>query len=500
MTADSKAVVPAEDQSPAQLWVDPSTTSRGRRYAIVALFLIVAALLCQSASVRVGDGSEYMAMAHAFATGHDPVLSPSEMTQDLAFRNGLGQSFANIVLIIKPLQNSHGGQNFPHFWMYSLLASPGVFIAMAIHIHPNWGFAALNTLLFLLVGWLAFRRLGAALTILLLLSPIIWWLDKAHTEMFTFSLIAITFLLLEKQPWWSILCLGLASTQNPPIALLIPIVVVTAVIRDRDRMRMKRLWGAIAAAGFLSLLHPLFYENQLGVITPQVKLGVVSFHIPSMARLLAPVFDLNIGLFPRFPMLGIALVIATIVIIRKGWKNLLSLELGAALVTAIVLLISFGQTAQIQSGGTPGIARYALWLIPLLIPLFAIARKLDLRHLTVFVFPVAIVSALLAFATYAPVHVERYLTPSRIAAFVWNHFPQFDNPVAVIFFERIAHREDSPKPIGTPTCSKILLVGGLGPPTCPIPQPTPKKCSTTPITYCYANRIGNEYEFSDAPP
>ena len=63
----------------AASWDDFVATSQGRRYVLVAFILMIVALLSE-APQSVGDGAEYMAMAHAFATGHSPALSPTQLS------------------------------------------------------------------------------------------------------------------------------------------------------------------------------------------------------------------------------------------------------------------------------------------------------------------------------------------------------------------------------------------------------------------------------------
>jgi hypothetical protein len=53
-------------------------------------------------------------------------------------------------------------------------------------------------------------------------------IDKAHTEVFTFALPTIAFALMRERPWWSMVAAGAASTQNPPIAILVLIVFLAA--------------------------------------------------------------------------------------------------------------------------------------------------------------------------------------------------------------------------------------------------------------------------------
>ena len=340
-------------------------------------------------------------MAYAISTGHSPALSPAEWNATSNFFDSFGaaSTFPSSLRKYPVLQNAAHGQNFQHFWMYSALAAPGLALARLLGLNANWGFVLVNLLLYLLAAWLALRRLGLAGTWFLFLSPVIWWLDKAVTEAYTFSLLSIAFLLLEEAPWWSLLCLGFAADQNPPIALVIPIVFIAALLRDRSRLRNRKMWIGTAGAVLIAIVHPIFYETQLGVITPQ-SLTTVHWQIPSLAIVLAPITDLNIGLLVDFPLFIVGLVVATGLVLRRRWRDLVTPEAGAAIVAAVIFLLSFAEGTQVNSGGTPSLDRYDLWLVPLLIPVLLICFRQDPQRMFRWFMPVAVLSSVLSLAAY----------------------------------------------------------------------------------------------------
>ncbi len=491
-------------------WLDlksPAQDRRSRCIALAVLMAIVFFLISQSPARRVGDGAEYMGMAYAISTGHSPALSPTEWTATSNFLNSFNaaSTFPGSLQKYPEFLNAAHGQNFAHFWMYSALAAPGVALSRLLGLNANWSFVLVNLPLYLLAAWLALRKLGLAGTWFLFLSPIIWWLDKAVTETFTFSLLSIAFLLLEEAPWWSLVCLGFAADQNPPIALVIPIVFIAALLRDRSRLRNRKMWIGTVAAVLIAILHPIFYETQLGVITPE-SLTTVHWQIPSLAIVLAPITDLNMGLLVDFPLFIVGLVIATGLVVRRRWRDVVTPETGAAIAAAIIFLLSFAQNTQINTGGTPSLNRYDLWLIPLLIPVLLICFRQDPRRMFRWFMPVAVLSSVLSFAAYQPSKPENPAgtIPSRLASYVWAHYPDLDNPVPGVFFAREAHSGvETISPVGTPTCSKVLLVDGDSTPACPLGRLPPGACMRTSTTLCYANaqrpqvasRTGRGYSF-----
>jgi len=284
---------------------------------------------------------------------------------------------------------------------------------------------------------------------------------------------------------------------------------VAALLRDRSRLRDKRMWVGTAGAVLIAILHPVFFETQLGAITPE-SLTTVHWQIPSLAIVLAPLTDLNMGLLVNFPMFIVGLVIAVGLIARRRWRDIMTPEIGAAAAAAIVFLTSFAQNTQVNSGGTPSLNRYDLWLIPLLVPALVICYRQDPRRMFRWFLPIAVISSLLSIATYQPSKPEAWLTPSSLASYVWAHDPSLDDPIPGVFFDREAHSGSAIAPVGTPTCSKVLLVDGDTPKACPIRQLPPIGCMRTSTSICYANssepqrdiRTGHGYSFSiwSGPP
>ena len=489
----------------------PAKSLRSRCIALAVLAAFVGLLISQSSVRRVGDGVEYMGMAYAISTGHSPALSPDEFQATKHFVDSFDAAsrFPGALVVDRQYQNSAHGQDFAHFWMYSALAAPGVALARLVGLNANWSFVLVNLVLYLLAAWLALRRLGLAGTWFLFLSPVIWWLDKSVTESFTFSLLSIAFLVLEEAPWWSLVCLAFAADQNPPIALMIPVVIVAALVRDRSRLRDRRMWVGTTAAVVIAILHPIFFETQLGAITPE-SLTTVHWQIPSLAIVLAPLTDLNMGLLVNFPMFIIGLVVVVGLIVRHRRRDIMTPEIGTAVVVAVILLASFAQNTQLNSGGTPSLNRYDLWLIPLLVPALLICYRQDPGRMFRWFLPIAVISSLLSIAAYQPSRPEVWLTPSSLASYVWAHDPGLDDPIPGVFFDREAHMGSAIAPVGTPTCSKVLLVDGDTPKACPIRQLPPIGCMRTSTSICYANssrpqhdlRTGHGYSFSiwSGPP
>jgi hypothetical protein len=476
---------------------EPAGATRGPFLAIVLVVLL--ALIAGSFPRRVGDGAEYLAMALRLADGKRPSLSDDELAAMQAYFVQLDTGFADANSTLAPpgLVGADGRHDFPHFWFYPALAAPGVALALRAGVHPNYGFVAVNVLAALAAAWVVTGRIGWPATLLLFVGPIVWWIDKAHTEVFTVALLSIGLAVAREQPWWAMLAFATAATQNQPIALAVPLVALGATIGHPQLWRDRRLWMGATAAACVLVIHPLYYWLRLGVLEPQTLVHGTDPHPPTVAQMAAFAVDPNVGLLPNFPLFGPVLAAATIVVARRDRRALLTPSIVVATCLAFGFLAAFAQTTNVNSGATPGPARYGMWLVPLAIPLLGEASRVGGARWHRMLGAVSVGSALWALVAYAPALRESYVTPTRLAAFLWEQHPAWSDPLPEIFAERLLHREvnDALEPAATPTCSKVLIVGGAWPSSCPKPD-IPVRCRGA-RSRCYANRRARGgYRFS----
>ncbi|MBZ5556724.1 MAG: hypothetical protein LAO77_05555 [Acidobacteriia bacterium] len=470
--------------------VSPRLRQRG--LFLGALLALLIALVVQSAPRVMGDGGEYLAMALNFARGAAPSLSPDDLRQ----ASEVMPADASRRLVLPEYVGGDGRQDLPHFWLYSLIAAPFVRVATTLGGSPLLGFATINVLLLLCAASVLRKRVSAATALFVAAGPILWWVDKAHTEVFTFSLLTIAVVLLRTAPWWSAVALGAAATQNPPlgIAMLIVVAYALASVGWTDR----RVWLGAAGGAAIASLHPLYYVVRLNRWSA-LNEGVDQ-HWPSLREFLTVPFDPNLGMFVHDPFLTAAIVITIAVVVldaRSPLRRVLHGGRGVLALIAMLFLFSFTQTTNVNSGGTPGPSRYGVWLLPLAIPVLeaAPAAAVWLRVL-------AAASVVWCTVEFAPRHAELYLTPTPFASTLWRDLPDVDNPLAEVFAERVSRIEPSPAPpIATAGCEKILLMGSGD------TAPWPSQCGTAEIppvcrsagALCYANRSGSSYDFTRAP-
>jgi hypothetical protein len=420
----------------------------GDLVATYCALLIV--LMLMSVPRQTGDGQEYLAMAADFARLEWP---PAEESR--------------------------------HFWLYPLLAAPLSAITEFLHFGPEPGFALFNLLLLASAFAVVVREFGRAAALLTFVAPILWWIDKVHTEVFMFSLLAVAVATLRDRPWWALMALGGAAAQNPAIGPLIP-AAVAVTIAFGPRWRDRRFQIACLGSAALTLSHPAYFMSSIGRPVPLLDAGRPIW--PTLSELGAVIADLNIGLVPNFPALmpcvGIALG-------SRGsrWRPGGN-EIFAAFAAA-VLSFGFAQTTNFNHGGTIGLSRYGLWLIPLAMPALRYtseARPAFKRA----IHGLVAVSALASVVWFHPAWREQSTSPSWIASAVWSRLPDWTRPLPEIFVERLQGAEFPWwLPVATGDCSKALLKGQgdaatMWPASCS-PVPVPAGC-VRPGALCYANR------------
>jgi len=419
----------------------------------------------------IGDGREYLALAENLSR-----LQGTSFSSEQAGRWNIED---------RRLLAWDGRQEVAHFWFYSALAVPFGWLARLAHLRLETAFVILNLLLLGIALVLGLRRLSYPASLFLFASPIWWWVDKVQIEVFTFSLLTYAFLLFPERPGWSMLCSGIAATQNPPVGLLIPIFAWLG----RTRSGLVRVLACGAVATAIASLHPLYYLRRLSRWTPLVAPS--DWRLPGIEALGAVLWDPNIGMLVQFPC-ALVVVFLGLSVSRLDWRQAFDRRGAMAALLAVPLfLFAFGQAVNLNHGGTPGMSRYALWLIPLIIPLLRapalrVGRRRDLMAV------VAIVSAGWSAAFFRPGLPEQYLHP-RLASFLWDRYPTLHNPLPEIFAERLRHREPVNTLAATPSCSKALLLGGQWPTPCS-PQAIPSACAQ-PGALCYANRASSGYHF-----
>lgn len=463
---------------------------------IVALGLAVC-LIAAAPPGLPGDGGEYFALSLNFAHLRGPAIShrymPGYMQELGAAQPGL-ENFDPSPFMRRA---KDGRLDFLHFWFYSFLATPGIWLMWLVGAPPVYAFSILNIGLLLLALRLALPRIGGAACVLLFASPIIWWINKAHTEPYTFALIAIALLLFRERPWWALVAAGAATLQNPVAGVLLALLLLASATSGRRFFRDRR-WLAGALAGILLASVHVFYF-WLRYRTPSLLIDTTRQGTPALAEIVVPVFDPAVGLLANFPALAIVGVAALIVVLRRRPRELLSTDMLVSVAAALLFLVGFARNTNYHHGGTPSVSRYALWLIPLAIPLLRAARAAESVAWIRGLWAVSIASAVVTVFVFHPAVPDNGRVPTLAAKYMWTKHPTWYNSLPQVFAETILHTEGIQVPVETPGCEKILIGSSQKEGTWPIPcypEPVPERCVGR---YCYANLVDRHYVFVRAP-
>ena len=236
-------------------------------------------------------------MAWNLSMGRPPALSEEDLGQ--AESRLLPPRIDGYHLVAPELRGADGLQDFYHFWAYSLFAAPFVRMTAALGLPVLSAFTFLNCLLLLSAAFVLITRCGPRVTLLILGGPILWWIDKAHTEVYTVAWLVVAVALLKTRAGIALLALGLVVLQTS--ALAVALVSSWIWLLRRDRLRESGARAGLLVALLLLAIGPVYYSWHIRHPSPQS--WTVLPHWPSLAELSAVLVDPDLGLAFAWPSL-----------------------------------------------------------------------------------------------------------------------------------------------------------------------------------------------------
>ncbi len=430
---------------------------------------------------RVGDGSEYYALFYAWYETHRPWMSAvsfdayaqlhdSNRIVGLFPRESLEEAFPALKVGLT--------SDFNHFWFYSFLAAEIARVAAVLSapIMPHSAFLLLHLCLLTFaaaVGIYVHRWQGLiAFSIMTIGSPMLWFFDKVHTELFTYSLtLPAVILIYSKRYLLGSFLLALASMQNPSFALVAAIPLIYRVAFQRS-VRYKFLEVCLISGTVLAVLaHPFYYFFRLGVFTPQLLAGGASLG-GKLSSFYIWLLDPDLGLFPNWP-LGLAILLLSVTLwalaVRCREGKVVQDKFFTVFVTAF-LLVNFyahSSTTNLNSGATPGLARYALWYLPLMYPvlIYAIDGISSRRLLAYPAGTLCLILCLYSIWQSDPRRNEGHTHPTVLSMFIQTAMPSLYDPPPEVFAERYSGAGElinfiGPRAVVGPDCRKLLIYPG----------------------------------------
>ncbi len=344
-------------------------------YAIVILGLFGAISLGWfGVGQRVGDGTGFYVMCFAWAENFTPYSTER-----------VGQKFVDYV---KPRPDWMGQQHYSrgwpirndgtadedHFWLYSMAAAVFYWPLKVLGADVGLCFNCLHLVLLYVTVVLIHRQLGPAaacsVVILAVGSPLLWYANKAHTELFTVVLGALgTAYLVAGRHTPSALCFALVATQNPAFGLVTPLVLAMGLV-CRGWKDILAQWKLLVVVAAVLAMHPVYYWLRKGAPSPLLagpELVMHSYFLP-LRHMAAFWIDPDIGLLATWP-LGLPLLVAAVVMFVRH-RSRRRIEYAAFCVLSSLLLTwTYARLpAGFGGGGTVDLSRYSVWLICLFFP------------------------------------------------------------------------------------------------------------------------------------
>jgi hypothetical protein len=472
---------------------------RDRGAALIAVLYFVALLGAAAASTprRVGDGGEYVVMAMQLASWRGPSVSSGQLA---AFKDELlavGGGFESSLLDYPDLVAADGGQDFLHFFLYPLVVAPVMSIVRTVEVHPNWAFTVVNALLLAGALFLIARHVPLIAVIAGFVSPIIWWVDKAHTEAFLFALVSVAAVVLRHQPSLALIAFACAGAQNAALGIAYPLFAGTLWLVTR-RSTFTRRSGVALGAGALIVFSPFLYTwMRLGRWSPMAEYA--QRIVPSLEGSLAFVLEPNIGLLPNAPVYGVVLLSAAWILYQTFWRRAAQPQLWWwPAVLHVLLIVVWSQNPNANHGGTPGVNRWVLSLLALGLPWIAMAREQLPPSGRIVMNVLVAVPAVLTAAAHLPSQPENYRTPTPLAERLWSRGWVRFTP-AEVFAERSQGREPAVAPGHDGRCDVLLIADQRSPVQCVPPiEPLPAWCRSSGAM-CYALPDGEGRRYIRAP-
>ena len=408
-------------------------------WLVAAVLLLGVALTARPN--RQGDALEYLLMTESLARHGTSEVRAGDL-------QSLGRQDRRLALGLEYVYSGYfddpsGAWYSVHFWASSLLAVPARLLLSAFGLNGLRAFPVTNVVLWMfalhqVLFALPFRpRARLALFVLLLASPVVFFLLWPHAEAMTAACVTLSLAALHRaRHVAAALWAALGSLQSPPLVFLLLLVWLTSASRDRR----PRSLAAVTLAASLAAVAPLFYWAHFG--TPSL-LAREAANVSNLSagRALELLFDLNLGLAPYLPLTVLLFVLASV----RAFGRVRAMPFDAALVASIVAMAFASTPTGNWNHGTIGPSRYGVWLLPAVVFLvIRLGESLRGRAVTA-AFAGAIVlaaasQAAIVLAKGGPLAEPDYLEHSWAARLALRHAPWSYHPSPSVFAARTVHR------------------------------------------------------------
>ncbi len=424
----------------------------GRSLPLVALVALVWVVAFVDVRVR-GDGAEYLLVTHALATHAAPDIRVSDAEwlaeNEPSYRNFARQLARGLrheePAPVGAIRRSERGAYYSiHFWFYSLLAVPWLWLSEAVGAEPSVALVLVNVLatsVAVVALWLHFERRAFALAAAasFVVTGTTFYVGWTGPEAFTGACVVCACIAASRgKLGLACLAAALAATQNASALALVPFVAARCRLQHAAPTRKDALLGALAL--MLALLPYGFFYAEFRIPSLLAHFATDP-RLISFERAWSLLFDLNQGLIYGMPGALFAFVAAATLASTgadTGARVLVARRVALTLLLVAVMTVP-ALSVHNWNAGCSVVIRYGYWIA---LPLLVLALELTQARLmqTRRGWYVLGVTLALGLGVMVPNGVAgqryAYLRHTWLAKLALHHAPEAYNPVPEIFFER----------------------------------------------------------------
>lgn len=426
---------------------------------IFTIFMIILALLWNP--VPMGETDDYVLSTISLQNRFDLCVRPSDVEQARAdfpeLYEYLNKSYPEG---LSEYRDNNGGQLAWYFGTYSASCIPIKILLEALECPQVYTYPLTNiffyvvALLVVLYVWKRDDKKKFLAVLFLAVNPAIFYLVWQSAEVFIFSFIIMALVFWDnKQFKRAAICIGIAGTMNTTTMVLGLIMILDFFIQLMRNSNIKTIksfilcfinnfWEIVRfGLCFVIGLVPFVYNYVcFGQLHLMVTYGFANQDGYYLGRFLSYLFDLNYGILPYYFPLMLVFFVLSAVGLLKWQRNILKYSLAF-----ICMIAAFSIMYHINCGMS-GIARYNVWVAPIMI--FGVVINYDtiiinkkIIRMTEVVFGISVCVTFLILEAYGFMFAHKTsdieLTP--VAEYIMDKATFLYNPLPSTFVDRVGH-------------------------------------------------------------
>ncbi|MGG3838350.1 hypothetical protein ABEV00_15205 [Paenibacillus thiaminolyticus] len=414
----------------------------GLRWGKVIFIILFSSLLVSTSllvkPVLTGDGREYLGMTISFKNHLTFDLTQEDISERFEVEKKNNINYPDDFTYHGYYKSVDEKYYSYHFWFYSMINAIPYVLFEKLNINTLKSFQFTNCILYiLLIHKIIFRtklsnKIKIILVLISLLSPIIFYLNWTHPEVFSYVFLFMGLLNLYESKYKKAMSFtSLASLQNPPISIVSLYILLSEFWKRRNKIfKDQRTFLSFLSLGLISLINIcpyLFYWLHFREFSLISSSGYASLDLITFDKIWSLFFDLNFGLIIYVPVLLLAFFYA---VFKKDKIAIVS--------CGILILVSIVSATQLNwNSGMMYINRYSVWLIPLLIfGLLNFFENISLRKNVLLLMIFILTTGSVSIVCLKEHDYSNYIKFGPVAQFIISNFPTLYNPNFEIFYER----------------------------------------------------------------